>query len=75
MHPNINGGCFLKKCIKTYQLIIIQKIKKTTKKASERYQNLSKEEKKQQQYGCEHYKILSEDEKNKLVDYRKNIIE
>ena len=71
MHPNMKGGCFLKKCIKIYQLIIIQKIKKTTKKACERYQNLSKEEKKQQQYGCKHYKILSEDEKNKLVDYRK----
>ena len=33
------------------------KIRKTTKKAHERYQNLSKEEKeKRQQYGCEHYK-------------------
>ena len=34
------------------------------KKARERYQNLSKEEKKKQQYGRERYKNLSEDEKN-----------
>ena len=43
------------------------------KKACERYQNLSKEEKgKKQQYGRERCKNLSEDEKkNKLVEYRK----
>ena len=34
---------------------------------------IKKEEK--QQYGCECYKNLSEDEKQKLVEYRKNIIE
>ena len=44
------------------------------KKAREKYQNLSKEKKKQQ-YGCEPYKNLSEDEQNKLIEYRKNIIE
>ena len=27
--------------------------------------------KKKQQYGCERYKNLSEDEKNKLFEYRK----
>ena len=42
------------------------------RKARERYQNLSKEEKeKKLEYGCEHYKNLSEDEKQKLVEYRK----
>ena len=34
---------------------------------------IKKEEK--QQYGRECYKNLSEDEKQKLVEYRKNIIE
>ena len=32
-----------------------------------------KKKKKKQQYGCECYK--TEDEKNKLAEYRKNIIE
>ena len=43
------------------------------KKAHERYQNLSKEEKekRQQQYGCERYKNLSKDEKQKVAEYRK----
>ena len=45
------------------------------KKACERYQNLSKEEKKKQHYGREQYKNISKDEKQKLVEYRKNIIE
>ena len=50
-------------------------INKITKKARERYQNLSKEEKeKKPQYGHKRYKNLSEDEKNRLVEYRKNII-
>ena len=31
--------------------------------------------KKKQQYGRERYKNFSEDEKQKLVEYRKNIIE
>ena len=44
-----------------------QKIKEgCKKKAREKYQNLSKEEKeKTQQYGCERYKNLSEDKKAK----------
>ena len=46
------------------------------KKACERYQNLSKNEKEnKRQYDRERYKNLSEDEKQKLVEYRKNIIE
>ena len=45
------------------------------KKARERYQNLSKEEKdKKCQYGREWYKNLTEDEKQELVEYRKNIV-
>ena len=44
--------------------------------ARERLQNLSKEEKgKKQQHGRERYKNFSEDKKQKLVEYRKNIIE
>ena len=34
---------------------------------------LEKKKKKKQQYGREHYKNLSEDEKQKLVEYRKKI--
>ena len=48
---------------------------KDYKKARERDQSLSKEEKKrqkQQQYGLERYKNLPEDEK-KLAECRKNI--
>ena len=42
----------------------------TTKKARERYQNLfEKGTAKKRQYGPEHYKNLSEDEKQKLVEY------
>ena len=40
------------------------------KRALERYQNLLKEEKKWQ-YGHERYKNLPENEKEKLVEYRK----
>ena len=43
------------------------------KRACERYQRLSnkEKEKKKQQYGREQYKILPEDEKQKLDEYRK----
>ena len=45
--------------------------KKITKRASEWYQSLSKEEKeKKYQYTREQYKNLLEDEKQKLVEYR-----
>ena len=50
----------------------MKKIKKDCKKARERYQNLSKEEKEKK--WRKRYKNLSEDEKSKLVGYRKNII-
>ena len=57
---------------KTYQLNILRKQRRTTKKAFERYQNLSKEEKeKKRQHVCECYKNLSENEKQKFVEYRK----
>ena len=42
------------------------------KKACERYQSLSKEEKESnQQYGCEGYKNVPEDEQQKPTEYRK----
>ena len=42
------------------------------KKASWRYQNISKEEKEiKQQHGRKYYKNLPEDEKQKLAEYRK----
>ena len=42
------------------------------RKACERYQNLSEEEKvKKCQHGFEHYKNLSGEEEQKLVEYRK----
>ena len=46
---------------------------KTTKKACERYQSLFIKEKKEK-YGCKKYKNLPENGKQKLVEYRKNII-
>ena len=56
-------------------LNIIKKINKDyNKKACERYHNLSKEQKKEsykKKYGNDSYKNLSEDEENKLVQYRK----
>ena len=36
---------------------------------------LKKKKKKQQQYGCERYKNVLEDEKQKFIEYRKNMIE
>ena len=48
--------------------LLSRKKRTTAKKAHERYQNLSKEEKqKKQRYDCESYKNLSEDEKQKVV--------
>ena len=49
--------------------------KEWQKKACEGYQSFSKEEKeKKWQYGHEWYKNLSEDEKQKLVEYRKKML-
>ena len=51
---------------------MIKILKKDFKKACEKYQSLSKEEKeKKWQYGRERYKNLPEDEKQKLAEYRK----
>ena len=48
---------------------------KLLKKPRERCQNLSKkQQEKKRQYGCERYKNVSEDEENKLVEYRKKIL-
>ena len=54
---------------KIYQLNIIKKITEDyKKKACERYQNLSREEKQnKQQHFHERYKTLSQDEKQKLL--------
>ena len=49
-----------------------QNNKEILKKAHERYQNLSEEEKeKKQQYRRERYKNIPEDGKQKLVEYRR----
>ena len=61
---------YIYKYLKLYQLNIIKKIKKEYKKrARERYQYLPK--KKKWQYGRERCKNLSEDDKQKLFEYRK----
>ena len=49
--------------------------KRLQKKARERFQNISEEEKKKPEYGLERYKNHSEDEKQNLVEHRKNIID
>ena len=69
--------CVCEQFWKCYQLNILKKIKKNYKKKLMKDIKifLKKKKKKKQQYGCECYKTLSEDEKNKLVVYRKNIIE
>ena len=61
------------KCLKTYQLNIIKKIKKNCKKKllKDIKVFVKKRKKKKQQYGCERYKNLSEDKKSKLVEFRK----
>ena len=60
------------KCLKLYQLNIINKIKKGyKKKACERYQNLSKEKKEKSGNMAVN---LSEDETQKVVEYRKKIL-
>ena len=52
-----------------------RKTKKRLTRISWKYQNLSKEEtEKKGQYECKQYKNLSENGKQKLVDYRKDTI-
>ena len=53
-----------------------QKKVRSQKKFYDSYQNLSEEEKRKKicQYGCEQYKDLPEDEKQRLIQCRKIII-
>ena len=61
--------------LKIHQLNVIKIIKRDYKSAREVYQGLSQEEKeKKQQYSCKRYKALPEDEKQKLVEYRKKML-
>ena len=64
---------YIKKFLKIYHLNIIKKIKKDYKKKLVKDIKifLKKKKKKKRQYGCERYKSLSEEEKEKLVEYRK----
>ena len=67
---------YIYKCLKIYQPNIIKKIKKTTKKARERYQNLSKEEKKKSSNMVENVTKISQKMKNKsLLSIEKNVLE
>ena len=56
---------------------IIKIIKKASKKARERYKSLSKDkkEKKIEKTGCEQFTNLPEHEKQKLVEYKKKILQ
>ena len=67
----------MRKCLKIYQLNVIKKDKeRLQKKASEWYQNLSKEEKvKKQQYGRNVTKISQKRENKSLFGIEKKIIE
>ena len=60
-------------CQKGYKISIFfsQRLKKSVVKGIKIFQK--KKKNKKQQYGCEDYKNLSEDEKQKLVEYRKKI--
>ena len=61
------------KCLKILQLNITKtKKRKLQKRARERYQGLSKEEKKKRHYGHEQCKTFPEDKKQRLMEYRKN---
>ena len=53
--------------------IFLKKKKKKNKKKKKIFKK-KKKKKKGEQYGCECYKNLSEDEENKLVEYRKKIL-
>ena len=67
----------MQKCLKIYQLNVIKKDKeRLQKKASEWYQNLSKEEKvKKQQYGRNVTKISQKRKNKSLLGIEKKIIE
>ena len=54
----------------------VKKPKKGYKKRSQKISNLSEEEtEKEQQYGCKQYKNFPENEKQRLVEYKKNYFE
>ena len=62
------------KCLRILQPVIIKNKESLQKRALEMYQNFPIEKKeKEQQYGWKGCKILPEDEKERLVEYRKNI--
>ena len=68
----------LKKCLKIYQLNAIKNIKRGYKKSLWKIpKSLQRKKKKawerSERYGFERYKNLSEDEKQKLLEYTKNI--
>ena len=54
-----------------YQLNIIKKIRKTTKKARKRYQHFSKKEKEKSNNMVVNVTKISQTMKKKLVEYRK----
>ena len=55
----------------SYQILKINK-ENITKTSGERYRNLTEKEKnRKREYGLEEYKILLEDEKQRLLSYRK----
>ena len=68
-----NIFCQISKCLKTYQLNIIKKKQgKIWKRPSKRYQEFPEEVKnKNQQYDAGRHKTILDEEKYKLVEYRK----
>ena len=54
-----------------HQLINQNDKRRLLKKLVKDIKDFLKKKKKKQQYGCEKYKTLSEDEKQTLVEYRK----
>ena len=64
---------YISKCLKIYQRNIINKIKKDNRRKLVKDIKifLKKKKKEKQQYCCECYKNISENEKQKLVKYRK----
>ena len=57
-----------KNLLAKYYLLSKQRLQRNFKKYVKIF--LQKRKEKKQLYGCEHYKNLSEDEKNKLVEYK-----
>ena len=57
----------VEKCLKIHQLKIMKIIKKTAKKACQRYQSLSKEKKRKREW--QDTKVYQKMKNQKLVDY------